>query len=84
VKQERTKEHILELRKKMMKSKVKPGKDNFRGAESVDPKGGDALESDRKAKKVDPNQELMLRLAMGKKVTVIIPKAKEFRWTRRK
>jgi hypothetical protein len=40
----------------MMKSKVKTNKDNFnRGAESCDNKGGDALEFDRKQKKVDPN-----------------------------
>jgi hypothetical protein len=50
----RSKEEILEIRKEMMKSKVKVKKDNFVG-------------DDEDKKKKDPPQELMYRLAKGEK-----------------
>jgi hypothetical protein len=52
----------------MMKSKVKTTKDNFNKGGPEDSK--DALDSGGKPKKSDANNDLMLRLAMGKKVTV--------------
>eukprot|EP00347_Sterkiella_histriomuscorum_P023249 403335380 len=73
-KQEKSKEELAELRKKMMKNRVKRTRDNFsqnpQGSSSQNPNGLTVLELENKNKKAAANEELMMRLAMGKKVQV--------------